>query len=161
MPEVKSAGKGKDKTKGPIDKVLKNANGCEGIGTGWSSFIPNYDPRDIAANVRRLLNGEKRLRKLLPGLAALPTQSPKKLGKKAGVPPLKTGTAAPRKQAPKKASELDTAEASSSAMDTGGNVVEVAKPKGRQVAKRRRMLLQRLRMMRCFFESMLLLRSYI
>ncbi|KAL0739022.1 hypothetical protein Bca4012_015232 [Brassica carinata] len=129
MPEVKSAGKGKDKTKGPIDKVLKNANGCEGIGTGWSSFIPNYDPRDIAANVRRLLNGER--------LAALPTQSPKKLGKKAGVPPLKTGTAAPRKQAPKKASELDTAEASSSAMDTGGNVVEVAKPKGRQVAKKK------------------------
>lgn len=33
-------------------------NGCEGIGTGWSSFIPNYNPRDIVANVRRLLNGE-------------------------------------------------------------------------------------------------------
>lgn len=33
-------------------------NGCEGIGTGWSSFIPNYNPREIVANVRRLLNGE-------------------------------------------------------------------------------------------------------
>ncbi|ESQ54348.1 hypothetical protein EUTSA_v10024219mg [Eutrema salsugineum] len=33
-------------------------NGCEGIGTGWSTFIPNYNPREIVANVRRLLNGE-------------------------------------------------------------------------------------------------------
>ncbi|KAK7243530.1 hypothetical protein RIF29_38329 [Crotalaria pallida] len=33
-------------------------NGSEGIGTGWSSFIPNYNPRDIIGNVRRLLNGE-------------------------------------------------------------------------------------------------------
>ncbi|CAL0334291.1 unnamed protein product [Lupinus luteus] len=34
------------------------ANGCEGIGTGWSSYIPNYNPKDIIANVRRLMNGE-------------------------------------------------------------------------------------------------------
>uniref|UniRef100_A0A6V7QY46 DNA topoisomerase 2 n=1 Tax=Ananas comosus var. bracteatus TaxID=296719 RepID=A0A6V7QY46_ANACO len=33
-------------------------NGSEGIGTGWSSFVPNYNPRDIIANVRRLLNDE-------------------------------------------------------------------------------------------------------
>lgn len=33
-------------------------NGCEGIGTGWSTSVPNYNPRDIVANVRRLLNGE-------------------------------------------------------------------------------------------------------
>nr|DAD42399.1 TPA_asm: hypothetical protein HUJ06_000629 [Nelumbo nucifera] len=33
-------------------------NGSEGIGTGWSSYIPNYNPRDIVANIRRLLNGE-------------------------------------------------------------------------------------------------------
>ncbi|KFK26022.1 hypothetical protein AALP_AA8G193400 [Arabis alpina] len=33
-------------------------NGCEGIGTGWSSFIPNYNLREIVANLRRLLNGE-------------------------------------------------------------------------------------------------------
>lgn len=34
-------------------------NGSEGIGTGWSSYIPNYNPRDIIANVRRLLTGEE------------------------------------------------------------------------------------------------------
>ncbi|CAI0404684.1 unnamed protein product [Linum tenue] len=33
-------------------------NGSEGIGTGWSTFIPNYNPRDIVANIRRLLNDE-------------------------------------------------------------------------------------------------------
>lgn len=33
-------------------------NGSEGIGTGWSSFVPNYNPRDIIANLKRLLNGE-------------------------------------------------------------------------------------------------------
>lgn len=22
-------------------------NGAEGIGTGWSTFVPNYDPREI------------------------------------------------------------------------------------------------------------------
>ncbi|GJY22388.1 DNA topoisomerase 2 [Tanacetum coccineum] len=33
-------------------------NGGEGIGTGWSSFIPKYNPRDIIANLIRLLNGE-------------------------------------------------------------------------------------------------------
>ena len=34
-------------------------NGAEGIGTGWSTFIPNYSPRDLVANVRRLLDGEE------------------------------------------------------------------------------------------------------
>lgn len=33
-------------------------NGSEGIGTGWSSYIPNYNPRDVVVNVRRLLNDE-------------------------------------------------------------------------------------------------------
>jgi DNA topoisomerase-2 len=27
-------------------------NGAEGIGTGWSTFIPNYNPCDIVANLR-------------------------------------------------------------------------------------------------------------
>ncbi|MED6157403.1 DNA topoisomerase 2 [Stylosanthes scabra] len=36
-------------------------NGSEGIGTGWSSYIPNYNPRDIIANVRRMLSGEAML----------------------------------------------------------------------------------------------------
>ncbi|KAI5070065.1 hypothetical protein GOP47_0014408 [Adiantum capillus-veneris] len=32
-------------------------NGCDGIGTGWSTFVPNYNPRDIVANIQRLLDG--------------------------------------------------------------------------------------------------------
>ncbi|XP_022982563.1 DNA topoisomerase 2 isoform X2 [Cucurbita maxima] len=36
-------------------------NGSEGIGTGWSSYIPNYNPRDIIRNVRRMLDGEAML----------------------------------------------------------------------------------------------------
>lgn len=34
-------------------------NGCEGIGTGWSTKVPNHNPRDIIANLRRMLNGEE------------------------------------------------------------------------------------------------------
>ena len=33
-------------------------NGAEGIGTGWSTFIPNYNPADICANIRALLAGQ-------------------------------------------------------------------------------------------------------
>jgi DNA topoisomerase-2 len=33
-------------------------NGSEGIGTGWSSNVPNYNPRDIIANLKWLLNNE-------------------------------------------------------------------------------------------------------
>lgn len=33
-------------------------NGAEGIGTGWSTSIPNYNPRDIVANLKALLAGE-------------------------------------------------------------------------------------------------------
>ncbi|CAM6116025.1 unnamed protein product [Calypogeia fissa] len=33
-------------------------NGSEGIGTGWSTFVPNYNPRDIVENVNRLLRDE-------------------------------------------------------------------------------------------------------
>ncbi len=33
-------------------------NGADGIGTGWSTFIPNFDPRDLIANIRRALAGE-------------------------------------------------------------------------------------------------------
>ncbi len=32
-------------------------NGAEGIGTGWSTKIPNYDPREIVCNLRRMLDG--------------------------------------------------------------------------------------------------------
>lgn len=33
-------------------------NGAEGIGTGWSTKIPNYNPRDIVKNLRRMLDYE-------------------------------------------------------------------------------------------------------
>ena len=33
-------------------------NGGEGIGTGWSTYVLNYNPRDIAANIRQLLKGD-------------------------------------------------------------------------------------------------------
>ena len=34
-------------------------NGADGIGTGWSTSIPNFSPRDVAANLRRMLDGEQ------------------------------------------------------------------------------------------------------
>ena len=34
-------------------------NGADGIGTGWSSSIPNYNPRDIVANLKRMMKGEE------------------------------------------------------------------------------------------------------
>lgn len=34
-------------------------NGGEGIGTGWSTQIPNYNPKDVIANLKRRLNGEQ------------------------------------------------------------------------------------------------------
>lgn len=33
-------------------------NGAEGIGTGWSTSIPNYNPEDVVDNIRRLIKGE-------------------------------------------------------------------------------------------------------
>lgn len=33
-------------------------NGAEGIGTGWSTKIPNYNPREIISNLRRMMAGE-------------------------------------------------------------------------------------------------------
>ena len=32
-------------------------NGAEGIGTGWSSSVPNYNPREIVANLKRMMDG--------------------------------------------------------------------------------------------------------
>ncbi|XP_075033225.1 DNA topoisomerase 2-alpha [Mixophyes fleayi] len=34
-------------------------NGAEGIGTGWSCRIPNYDVREIVNNIQKMLNGEE------------------------------------------------------------------------------------------------------
>lgn len=33
-------------------------NGADGIGTGWSTQIPNYNPVDVVDNLRRLMKGE-------------------------------------------------------------------------------------------------------
>ncbi|KAH8741791.1 hypothetical protein FG386_001365 [Cryptosporidium ryanae] len=33
-------------------------NGTDGIGTGWSSSVPNYNPKDIIMNLKRMLRGE-------------------------------------------------------------------------------------------------------
>jgi DNA topoisomerase-2 len=33
-------------------------NGADGIGTGWSSSIPNYNPEEIVANLMRMMDGE-------------------------------------------------------------------------------------------------------
>ncbi|GMT15036.1 hypothetical protein PFISCL1PPCAC_6333, partial [Pristionchus fissidentatus] len=33
-------------------------NGASGIGTGWSTNVPNYDPRKIVENIRRLIRGD-------------------------------------------------------------------------------------------------------
>jgi len=33
-------------------------NGTEGIGPGWSTFVPPFHPADVVANVRRCLAGE-------------------------------------------------------------------------------------------------------
>ncbi|EGO19472.1 hypothetical protein SERLADRAFT_453445 [Serpula lacrymans var. lacrymans S7.9] len=34
-------------------------NGAEGIGTGWSTSIPCYNPEDIVNNIRRMMAGEE------------------------------------------------------------------------------------------------------
>lgn len=34
-------------------------NGAEGIGTGWSTSIPNYNPLDVISNTRKLLDDEE------------------------------------------------------------------------------------------------------
>lgn len=33
-------------------------NGCQGIGTGWSTYVPNYKTTDIISNLERLLKDE-------------------------------------------------------------------------------------------------------
>ncbi|VDK61437.1 unnamed protein product [Anisakis simplex] len=34
-------------------------NGAEGIGTAWSTKVPNYNPREIVDNIRRMIHGEQ------------------------------------------------------------------------------------------------------
>lgn len=41
----------------PIIPMLL-VNGADGIGTGWMTKIPNFNPRDLVANIRRMLEGD-------------------------------------------------------------------------------------------------------
>ncbi|XP_042389324.1 DNA topoisomerase 2-like isoform X3 [Zingiber officinale] len=66
-------------------------NGSEGIGTGWSSYIPNYNPKDIVANVRRLLNNEP-MKPLEPWYQGFKGRIEKSATKEAGVTYTITGT---------------------------------------------------------------------
>jgi DNA topoisomerase-2 len=34
-------------------------NGAQGIGTGWSSTVHNHDPREVIANLRKMIIGEE------------------------------------------------------------------------------------------------------
>ena len=34
-------------------------NGADGIGTGWMTKIPNYNPREIVDNIKRMLDGDE------------------------------------------------------------------------------------------------------
>ena len=34
-------------------------NGSNGIGTGWSTKVPNHDPRELAKNVLRMIDGQE------------------------------------------------------------------------------------------------------
>lgn len=34
-------------------------NGAKGVGAGWSTFIPSYEPKAILTNMRRLVRGQK------------------------------------------------------------------------------------------------------
>ena len=40
-------------------------NGADGIGTGWSTGIPNFNPRDLIENIRRKLDGQE-MKKMHP-----------------------------------------------------------------------------------------------
>ncbi|KAJ9529194.1 hypothetical protein QJQ45_007900 [Haematococcus lacustris] len=49
-------------------------NGAEGIGTGWSTFIPNYNPRDIVANIKRLMAGQEQVGETTITVTELPVR---------------------------------------------------------------------------------------
>jgi len=57
-------------------------NGSDGIGTGWSTFIPNYNPRDIIAALRQLLKGEEAIEELVPWYRGFDGTITAKVGKK-------------------------------------------------------------------------------
>ena len=34
-------------------------NGADGIGTGWSTFVPNFNPQEVIECLRAMLNAEE------------------------------------------------------------------------------------------------------
>ena len=58
-------------------------NGSDGIGTGWSTSVPNYDPRAIIANIRKLIQGGE-LDKMTPHYYGWRGEIDLETGKKAG-----------------------------------------------------------------------------
>jgi DNA topoisomerase II len=45
---------------------LSLVNGAEGIGTGWSTYIPAFNPRDIVENLKRLMNKDGPYQPMFP-----------------------------------------------------------------------------------------------
>lgn len=41
-------------------------NGCSGIGSGWSTFIPNHNPREIAQMLLNRIENETPFEELAP-----------------------------------------------------------------------------------------------
>lgn len=39
--------------------LLRVVNGADGIGTGWSTNVPTYNPREIIRNIRAILSGQQ------------------------------------------------------------------------------------------------------
>ena len=42
------------------------ANGAEGIGTGWSTLIPQYSPLDLIENLRAKLISNRQFKRMMP-----------------------------------------------------------------------------------------------
>lgn len=42
----------------PIIPIIL-VNGCDGIGTGWKTKIPNRNPREIVSNIRLMMEGKE------------------------------------------------------------------------------------------------------
>ena len=38
--------------------MTASSSDADGIGTGWSTFVPNYNPLDLIGNIRRMLRDE-------------------------------------------------------------------------------------------------------
>jgi DNA topoisomerase-2 len=45
---------------------LSLVNGAEGIGTGWSTFIPMHNPRDIIDRLKKMMKGADHVDRLMP-----------------------------------------------------------------------------------------------